>query len=292
MRQAIINIIKTGLNKLGYELVSSGQDTNPPQLTSIEEVLFQNNIGCPSVYLCPTEDFRLPNGLSFSPTGWNPFETLAREHMNSPKKLSYEGSSLERFYSVWQPANAMEALIYKSNSDGILNILPAYTYHTPWSDISPEERHLLMENIIKKENQAANVSNLGANQGYGLHGPVSTQKGKVEFDRTIRLLESIYNKGYKPMKLNDNITGIAIKRKDKYLICVAHGIHRVSVLSALNFSHIPVVITKFIDMDDISHWPQVYKKNWFEEEAAIYIEHLFEFDSLKWAKMLELPIYH
>ncbi|MGQ9424482.1 hypothetical protein ACXYTJ_00860 [Gilvimarinus sp. F26214L] len=247
------------------------------------EVCRRRNYGEPVAFRCPISKIVTVNGFSFHRSGsWHPFTEAMQEYMDSDYRQSYGGSTLEDFYRVWQPQNSLEALI-GANGPAVLVDYPAYAMHSPWLDISPDERQVYMKQMIHLENCWSGAEDVHANEGYGLHGPVSPRKGQIEYNRLVRTLRSVVLRGYDRRLSGEDVTVVAVERGGDYRCCIAHGQHRVAVLAALGYQFIPVIINKVARVSEAAHWTQVYRGTWTEEQARTYVNHLFTFDGYRWA---------
>lgn len=279
------DLVKRTFLAAGVEIKRVGPQPGPPPVyKDVWDVCRRTNSGERACYLCPISKCVVLSGFSFSRNSWHPFVEATREHVQSGFTCGYDGSSLELYYRSWMPENALEALIGAATGPAMLAQYPAYAMHSPWLDITPEERRSVMEKIIREENRCAGEEGLDAAEGYGLHGPVSRVKGAVEYARLTRLVSSIQGHGYDRSLPGGDVTGVVIEKDGDYRFCISHGQHRVAVLAALGHDYIPVAIKKLVTTSELSHWPQVYRGTWTGKEAVQYIDHLFSFDARKWAQ--------
>lgn len=283
-----MNTLKASVKRLllsaGLELTRIDDKPEPPPVCeTFDEACKRRNYGEVVSFLCPLEKIVTVNGFSFGGRNcWHPFVEAMQEYISSGYRQTYSGSSLERFYQKWQPKNSLEALIGASGP-AVLRDYPAYAMHSPWLDIDPHERKVYMQRMIHDENQWSGVKGVDASEGYGLHGPVTPQKGKIEYDRLVRTLQSVRVRGYDRRVSGEDVTVVALEGEDDCRFCIAHGQHRVPILAALGYDSVPVSITKVARISEIPNWPQVYRGHWRESEAADYIDHLFNFDAHRWA---------
>lgn len=282
--------LKRCLLSAGLELKRIDRKPKPPLVYKrLQETLKRRNCGERVTYLCPVSKCVVVNGFSFSrANSWHPFVQAMKEYMESGFSRAYPGSLLELFYKTWQPENAREALIGARNGPAILSRYPAYAMHSPWLDIDPEERQSFMSKMISDENRWFGNDKIDASDGYGLHGPVSDRKGKLEYMRLTKVLNSVHKHGYNRLLAADDPTVMVIERDGDHRFCIAHGQHRVAVMAALGYEYLPVAIKSFSRASEMGHWPQVYRGVWSADETTPYIRHLFEFDSRNWAQKLGL----
>lgn len=245
------------------------------------QALWHCNIGEPATFTCPLRDCVIFNGFGFGEVSWHPFVEALTEYL-SDRGRPYKGSRLERYYNVWQPAHAAEALIGLCDFPSKLTSYPSFIKHIPWLNFSCEERLAQISRILLEENASLGQSELGVADGYGLHGPVSDRKGRLEYKRLTDLLESVEREGFRPD--GDHIAVQILKRGEDLRFWIAHGYHRTAVLSALGYASFPATPRMLIDVQYVDHWPQVYQGTWTKDQALAYFNHCFDFDARAWAQ--------
>jgi hypothetical protein len=174
--------------------------------------------------------------FSFDPTGWHPFTATARQ-LHSEPRLPYERSILRRFYDTFQPRSQAEAYFGDSRASG-----PSARYVLePWLD---DQR----------------VFNDNGGHGNQNMGPISAERGEIEFDRLRRVYRSICERGYRP-DTSSYIRGFFLRDGDAYRFHVTAGLHRAGVLSALGYESALVgfdpLMPRSVDLSDLHRWPQV-----------------------------------
>jgi hypothetical protein len=274
--------IKKGLRKIGLDISRYENRLPTPVTDNIEEAIRSSKIGRPMAYNAQLAELRTVNGFSLGGEGWHPFAALTKQLLASPN-IGYNDSNLKAFYQCWTPKNSHEALL-GVNAPKKLRQLPPFTLHHPMQDLSPEERSEFMLNNIEDENIWSGIQGVKANEGYGLQGPISERKGKIEFNRIRTTLNSILKYGYDRSQIEGDITAIAVLHNHKFFFLVDHGQHRSGILSGMNYTKVPIYISAKYDTNDLAHWCQVYRGYWSREEVLSYLEHLEKFDSLDWAK--------
>lgn len=274
--------VKAILKSFGLELRRIPLTTNPaPLFDDPLEVIRKINSHKHAALKCPLNQCVAFNGMSFSNLGWHPFVQTAKEYIETGVRR-YEGSHLEKYYTYWQPKNARDALIGATFGPVILEKQPSYIKHLPWSLRTIEERAAYMRRIIEIENAAFGNKLLTPNDGYGLHGPVSNEKGKLEYERILDVVDSIKKWGFD--RWRGDITVEVLKRGSQFRYVITHGHHRTAAMAALGHDFIPATPEILIEDLYVDHWPSVYQKAWTREEALAYFNHLFDFNSLSWAK--------
>lgn len=285
LRPLVKHSLKSAFALFGLE-VESKQNKKlalPPVYDTLEDAIYAKNTGLSVSYNAPVGQCVSPNGFSFAEAGFHPFVAALQAIHSGIDEPSYTGSLLERYYQSWTPSNGRQVYPGFDQAPFELETVSPRTIHSPWMEACPEHRQILMERTIAYENAAADEPNLPPTAGYGLHGPVSSKKGQIEFQRLIRVYGAIKEKGFDRTISKEDMTAIAIERDGDYRFCIMHGQHRMAALTVLKYKLVPVRITKVLYYDEIAHWPQVYRGVWSPTQARAYIDHLFDFDSRKWA---------
>jgi hypothetical protein len=230
---------------------------------------------------CPVDACVFRNGLSLSEDGWNPFRAVAEEMRAGHS--SYEGSVLQKYYQVWQPSNALEALLFDASEPEPLENYPAYTLLPPWYAMTPTERMRFTKDNYERELREANHPEPDIKNGFFFQGPASEHVGRIEYRRCLTVFESIEGKGYE--RTHGDISVMVLMRDDEYRFQIEHGHHRVGAVGALDLDYIPSNIRQgaIIDVTDVDYWAQVRRGIWPRRAALDYFHHLFDFDSRAWA---------
>lgn len=280
MKKVVKKTIKSGLKYFGFELRRTRSSPIPQVYREPLEAVVAKKAGKPAAFCCPIGLCVIFNGLSFSSNGWHPFVAAAREYLSGYHTI-YKGSILEKYYSVWQPQNALEALVGVGGSPEELLSYPPYMINAPWYNFSHSEMLRLMSNIAKEESINYGKTPLTISDGYGLQGPVSYKKGALEYGRLISVLESIRLKGY-DRSLGD-VEAHILKSNNQMRFRITHGHHRVSALAALGYDSVTVLPKMLISCDEVESWPHVANNTWTTSQALEYFFHHFEFNSAQWA---------
>lgn len=285
MIKQIRRITKRALRSLGLEVSRSTQDAPPaPVSEDLWLAVRESRCGAPVSYLAPLERCRIFSGFSFGETGWHPLVEAARELLDARREIRYEDSFLHAYYATWQPKDALEALIGVPDGPSSLRLLPSYTHHVPWLDLTPEERSRQIGKIIADENRWMGRGDLDASHGHGFQGPVSAAKGALEYERLAHLVGSLKRDGYDRRIAGHDPTAEVITRGTEYVLRITHGHHRLAALSAMGTQTVPVSINRVWHVEEADHWTSVYRGPWTRAHALQYVDHLFDFDSIAWAK--------
>jgi hypothetical protein len=264
----------------------------PPILEDPWEALCLVQGGKPAAFLCPVEKCVNVNGLNFSRNGWHPFSAVLHEYAHR-EVSGYQGSILEKYYEKWQPQSAADAWIGFMHAPKIFKDLPPYfMYLFPWTSKSPEELEHSVRTWYRDDNREHGRSpdNLDI-AGFKEHGPVSPEVGDFEFNRLTSVLDSLLRQGYR--RERGDVRVVMVKRgKDLRFLNFGGGLHRTAAMCALGREHVPATcqLPSVVDRDHAKYWPQVRRGIWSESEAIAYIDHLFDFDALEWAKKMDLTV--
>lgn len=217
-------------------------------------------------------------GLTYGKEGWHPFVEGLKTY--SKGGGSYAGSVLEAYYADWTPADASEAFIICSDVPEAFQGEPSYAFVSPWHTISIKERKGKIAFNVRSENRDMGHEDTGIESGFGLHGPVSETKGKVEYERLLRTFQSIDRDGYRLHSVHDFIEGFALldESEKDFRIVVVHGNHRLASLTALGFDKAPIRLVPpyLVRSCEASWWPQVKSGLWGEQQAIAYFDSFFE----------------
>lgn len=195
--------------------------------------------------------------------------------------LQYEGSALEKFYSLWQPKNAGDLLFLENPSYEKFKNLPPSSVPLLWADQNPEDLVISRKYAIERDNKAHGAL-LSYKDGDTFFGPVSLEKGRLEFNRLIRVYDSIKKNGFKVDRLGfANIYVVCLiddLRTGTYSFLVSSGgQHRLAALTVLGYDKVTVQLSSkegikgLIRLSDIDYWPSVVNGYFSKDEAF----HLF-----------------
>ncbi|MBT0812300.1 hypothetical protein KIH41_13525 [Litoribacter ruber] len=262
--------------KIGYELVGEGNkliNFSEFKLYSrkLPKEICQENI---DPYFSPVsveiEAITSRVGFSFSRNDWHPFvETLKEYKLNS--NLLYEDSTLAKLYCRYTPQNVQEVLTDQLS-----------TPQKPLCDWPPKYKliswiwtlnHTRVNRILK------HIQNRKKNDGWIYYGPHDLSYGKNEFDRLIKVYNSIKYNGYSSnLSKSDPVSGYFLKKGKEIRFVLLEGNHRVSALQALGHKKVNVLIRKghpaIVDYEKLHFWTK--------EEGGLYPSILLKqvFDNL------------
>lgn len=205
----------------------------------------------------------------------NPFVKTIVDYYNQ-KIVTYKTSALNSYYENNIPHNAAEALRLPEHQR--LNQAPAYGYILPWDNHSIDDIIEIRKKVILRENKEEH-KNMDLLSGHTDFGPVTDEKGELEFNRLVKVFTSIKKGGYieKPFLPDGGIKGyFLIDKNNEWCFIIKSGKHRAYALSAMGRVSIPVVIDNTMDVlkriIDTPFWPQV-KNSFFSEQEALSLVH-------------------
>lgn len=287
MSRTPLGLVSTALASLGLEVrrLSAPDDgwSPPPIFDDLLDCLSVARAGVPAAFWCPLSEAVAYNGFRYGPGGWHPFVEALGSHAGG-ESGGFRGSSLEHFYRSWRPADAAEALIgVKRPGPSELRRLPSYAFLLPWVATTPAERLEAVRGIILSENRHHGNAELSVAAGYNQHGPVSPEKGAIEYRRLMACHRSIERQGWDRARGDATVTVLRRGSSVRYLIL--HGHHRAAAAAALGHTAIPARpgVPPEVRRGEAAHWPQVLRGVWPADTAARYLDHLFDFDSRRWA---------
>jgi len=193
----------------------------------------------------------------------------------------YHGSSLQIYYDRFQPKNLAQLLGFDTDHSSPLFRMPPYTYtFFPWDGIPGTNKSRDTLKSLSKENKSHGVK-LSSKSGWQLCGPVSGEKGELEFMRLLKIIESIQRNGYNRHNDHDgDISGQVLVRDKKCIIIITPGHHRIAALAALGFETAPVRIgskpVSIVYRTDVKLWPAVRSGVISEKQALCLFDRVFE----------------
>lgn len=276
LRQTTLRIMRLMARHAGYEIRSS---------TPLDLRLKTSN-PLEAAYLCRRGSFLINVPIALC-RGWfgfdfssrHPFVRTAKAIIAKPS-LEYERSPLPEYYSHFAPITAFAALGVLPGREGDPTAaFPAYAVVYPWECKEPARRAALKEKIARSENEKRG-KRLSIHEGVGAFGPVSDNKGRVEFAALSELVRSIQNGGYVRSDAPDgDICGVvAVSDSNQYRFFVSSGHHRASVLAAMGSREIAmrVDVSEFVRVNEALWWPNVVAGLFTLEQATGLFERMFE----------------
>ena len=192
------------------------------------------------------------------------------------QKHSYHDSLLAKYYNNFQPKTMSDVLKIDSL---VLSKYPAMATVMPWSYATPEQR---MKRFCVEGSQSRLLAKEACQHGLSptdnfgcqFFGPVSDDHSKLEFQRLTAVNDKIVKDGYLPAE-HGHIHGEFLIDGNEWVWVAIGGKHRFSVLSALDYSTIPVAklsrwANLYVRRAEVNYWPNV-RNGLFSIEEALSI---------------------
>lgn len=240
--------------------------------------------GRPTRFRCPTENIVDFTGFGFGKNQFHPFVAASRitNNLGDAEAEAF----LYAFYDRHKPKNAEESFLDFRRSPAIFSQSDPHLYHlAPWVAFSPAELSAQVRRWVYKDNiEHGHPSPALARNDFPMHGPVSSYKVHLEFNRLRRLAESIRFNGYD--RSFGDCSFIVIRRGDDFrFIPFGGGYHRTATMAALDYEWIPGRILGgpiVFDSADVDYWSQVRMGIWTRTDALAYVDYLFDYNSRDW----------
>lgn len=282
----IKKIINRALSFAGIEIKRIGSTMDAPMIfNDYKEALLFNQGGKSAAFICPIEKCTHYIGLGFSSSHWHPFVETIKQYSANPL-LTYDTSLLRQYYDGWIPTTAAEAIAGFRGCPAVFeNLLPHHLFLSPWAALNQTDVDIDVRWWNLKDNSEHGRSDLHyPEHGWAFFGPTHPDKGALEFKRLINLYKSLAEYGYDNSK---GCIGVSVLKRgsDHIYLVGGGGYHRIAVMAAMGFQTVPAKFHRnsIIDVDDVNIWPNVRNGIWSEQQARDYVDHLFEFDSRRWA---------
>ncbi len=252
----------------------------PPLLDDYREAVYEMQGGGKAAFRCPIGKIVVKNGFAFGSGRWNPFEATMAEFARC--RTSYPDSVLRRYYEIFTPQNALEALLFTDHESELSNY-PSYTLHTPFTCMTVDEAMEWRRTYYRHEMQVVLDDDTDISEGFKYHGPVSQRIGEAEFTRCVDVYRALRENGY--LRPHGDVGVMILRRGDEERFLLAPGHHRVAAMAALGMTWVPAFIKHggIFHLRDLHLWPQVRRGVWKPELAEAYFHHLFDFNSRQWA---------
>ena len=201
---------------------------------------------------------------------------------------SYEASPLRAYYDSWQPASAAAALGLADA--GFVDVAafrraPPVAAMAPWWPTKDLKSFVRTFHASTRRDNARAGARLAASAGSQLFGPVTAEKGALEFERCVHAYQSVRQRGFErdATTLDGDVRGQALVRDDgSYTVFILSGQHRVAAAAAIGLGAIPIrfqhgatVGLRIIRRSDVRHWPAVRSGTFTKVAALAVFDRLF-----------------
>jgi hypothetical protein len=246
--------------------------------------------GAKAAIVCPLELMCDLQGFSFGAQGWHPLvASIARDRED---EIPREETTLQRYFSAFQPDTALEAIPgFRARDACGLATLPPHLFRlAPWSPWSQRQLDLAIRAWCRHDAELHGLEDFNFDRhGVAYFGPASSEIHDLEMHRMRSVYLSIRAHGYDRGRGDCRV--YLVRRGDQYRAVVAGGgRHRVAAMAALGHKNIPAQFHEpvAVDVRDVTYWPQVRAGVWSEQDALCYVDHLFDFESHSWARSRNL----
>lgn len=274
-------LLKKAMQATGYRIVRANADF-PVDLTQVTDNPLEAG------YRAGGKSFLIHADVSRCRNLWwfpldskhNPFTRTITEYRNATCR-TYEDSYLHRFYESFQPKCVAEIFGFEGPADPRLRDMPAKALVFPWDRGDMVRRLKFRHNYALVENTSRGRK-LSGEHGILWLGPVSREKGELEFRNLMRIAGSVESNGYaRSGKPDGDISAFVLLRDADFRYQIAKGNHRSSVLPALGHSSIPVriqgtSIARFIYREQAEYWPNVKSGLYTRQQALQIFDTVFD----------------
>lgn len=200
----------------------------------------------------------------------------------SGKIKNYHGSWLEVFYQSFCPNSAAEWMGLDLPNEHILSRQEAFGAPWFWVNTDMKTQLKIRQNNTNLENITHSDINIDYTHGNNMIGPVSKSKGNIEFQRLLKVYESIQKKGFNYNKNGfDNVSGVWLQSDNDWRLFIASGQHRIASAVVLGLPEIIVQIDPWgtggvIKRCDTNHWTLVRNGILNKKESLFIFDRIFE----------------
>jgi hypothetical protein len=281
MKRLLATWARRAARRSGYELraIPEGQVARLTHFPDPTDAIYAH--GDP-IFEVPARCCFYPYVFGYGPEGWHPFVQTLREVL-AKSSITYGESTLHRFYQAFQPRTLREVLFETGSDDSGSEILEGF----------PADKYLPLLPWDPAPSQLRGEKGLEPSHGHQGYGPVSDQKGELEFRRLTDTMRSIELHGYRPAFHGDGeIRGYFLKDGGDYRFVIRSGLHRTAALVALGRERIRVGLFKGFPRAlyrcDIDQWPLVRERVFSRDSAERYFMRFFSEDGRTKAARLGL----
>ena len=168
-------------------------------------------------------------GFSYRTGGWNPHVATLGEFIADPS-LRYEDSSLFRLYEAFMPETLQQLFL-----EDVEQPMRPLSWLPPLRDLF---RYVWTLNpaLIRSVGAAEPREEL---RGHHYFGPMSPERGRAQFERTLDVFRSIQKDGFLPDRYGP-VGGYFLADESSYRFVVSPGNHRLAVLKVLGHTSVRV----------------------------------------------------
>ena len=202
MYNIVKTVVKKPLHWIGLDLVRHRpmeKTPQPPPLFDdpLEALGVQQGGGGTVAFKVPIDRVIHRKGFRYSGDGWHPFVETLREYA-AGASTCYEDSILKAYYETHQPENAAEAIVgFDQAPETFTKLPPHLCYLSPWRSEVVDEIDQFIRRAVQRDGEEHGKSDIRLRtHGFKYHGPVHPEKGELEYNRLVKVYESIRSRGY------------------------------------------------------------------------------------------------
>jgi hypothetical protein len=272
--------------------VRRARPRSPAQLVPLADdpsaALHLARFGVPVAFECRLDIARDTRGFSFAPDGWHPWVAALRDQDGGAGTGDAAPPLLQRFFASFQPRDALEALAgFEPDAPcGLRELRPDLFWVTPWCAWTPQEMASAAQEWVTRGAREHGLIDFDPeHDGSPYHGPTSSRLAEVEAHRLRAAASTLRRDGY-DRRFGDSLFYLVRRGREQCAVKFGGGYHRTAAMSALGAPTIPAQLRPplAVDVDDVDDWPQVRSGLWSRDAAIRYVDHLFDFDALAWAR--------
>lgn len=207
----------------------------------------------------PLARCRTFGALAIPPTSQagHPYVLTAQMHL-AGGDADYAASPLKAYYEAVQPRTAAEFLGLPNDATETLGRMEAIEADLPWAGTSGPHVRAQRARFMERDSAAFGQS-MGLEYGWSFVGPVSAEKGGLEIDRTVAIVDAIAREGYQAAVPADHGWGYLLRDGSDYTCLIWGGQHRVSALAALGYDNMPLLLCpqRIAERRHAGRWPAV-----------------------------------
>lgn len=197
----------------------------------------------------------------------------------SGKARLYQESSLSNYYQMYQPLSGEDILGLAMSEEANFS-QPALWFIEPWLACPSQKEETKKIKAMQQENKRFGITPPSKKE-WLFFGPLSKERGELEFHRLTSLAKSITMNGYERSNDPDgDITGALLVRDHEYRVAIISGQHRVCALAASGHAYIPVRINvdkrAIVRRENANEWLSVKKKIYTLGQAQSIFDRVFE----------------
>jgi hypothetical protein len=283
--------VRTALRAAGLEVRRVPARTARDLVPLAEDpsaALHRSRFGVPAAFDCPLSMARDTRGFSFAADSWHPWVAELRDQDRRAGGADPAPVLLQRYFASFQPRDALEALAgFEPDAPcGLTDLGPDLFWVTPWCAWTPQEMAGAVRDWVGRGAREHGLTDFDPDRdGSPYHGPTSRRFAEVESRRLRQAATALRRDGY-DRRRGDSLFYLVRRGREQVAVKFGGGYHRTAAMTAIGASTVPAQLRPplAVDVDDVDDWPQVRSGLWSRRAAVRYVDHLFDFDAVAWAR--------